>query len=63
MQTILLSLIAGLLAVDIVFKQTEDMNLPSILLGIILVLVFSLIAGAIIFGIAYGINANHIFNL
>ena len=57
MQTILLSLIAGLLALDIVQKFLGNEHPARLVILIPIVLFLILVAGAIIFGIAYGLNA------
>ncbi len=56
MQTILLSFIAGLLAIDLIWKNLE-FNSDTPKGDIIMFIVFVLIAGAIFFGIAYGLNS------
>ena len=56
MQTILLSFIAGLLATYIVLKE-EPQDGTEIFLTVVMLLFYTLVAGIVLFGIAYGLNA------
>lgn len=57
MQTILLALIAGLLAIKILAEQFKDEDPFAILvIGIPVIIIAALIGGAIFWGIALGLN-------